>query len=161
MTLSGLVLKSPTIRSNRQDSHTSGTFVIPTSKPIPRSSRYSITPPAASRPNALPPLSKTAWITSAAAIGFKSSDSLDAGPPPRTSSPAAAPRSQIITVHPVPASLFSALPILMFSISVILISFILLISLLLPVILKQDPLNENPVGKIFIHFSYLYSISHF
>ena len=39
--------------------------------------------------------------------GFSSWLSLEAGPPPLTSRPAAMPSSQINTVQPVPASLFS------------------------------------------------------
>ena len=69
-----------------------------------------ITPPAASRPNALPPLSNTAWIVSAAATGRSSSDSREAGPPPRTSRPAAAPCGHSNTVQPVAAAASCALP---------------------------------------------------
>ena len=63
---------------------------------------------AASNPNALPPLSKTAWIDSLAALGLSSSVSLEAGPSPRTSTPVGASCSHIITVQPVAASIFWA-----------------------------------------------------
>ena len=105
-----------------QDWHTRGTCMSPTAKPMPFSARYSITPPAASSPNALPPLKRTACITSVVAAGFKSSVSLEAGPPPLTSTPAGIPFSHIITVHPVACSKSSAFPIFTFSISLISIS---------------------------------------
>ena len=76
-------------------------------------------------PNALPPDSTMAWIFSAAAIGFNNSLSSDAGPPPRTSSPAGAPFSKRNTVQPVPASVFSIFPIFKFLNSVIGISNII------------------------------------
>lgn len=58
-------------------------------------------------------------------MGFSSSLSREAGPPPRTSSPAGAPSlPNSSTVQPVAASVFSALPICNPSKSVILISFI-------------------------------------
>lgn len=62
-------------------------------------------------------------MPSAAAVGCKSWLSREAGPPPRTSTPAGAPRSQRITVQPVAASGSCAQPILRFSISVMAISF--------------------------------------
>ncbi len=63
----------------------------------------------------------------AAARGFRSSDSREAGPPPRTSSPAAIPFSERNTVQPVPAAGFSACPIRMPFISVMRISFFIII----------------------------------
>ena len=41
---------------------------------MPRSSRYFWTPPAASRPKALPPDNRMAWMASAAAVGFSQSN---------------------------------------------------------------------------------------
>ena len=117
MALSGFILSDTNIKSKMQDSHTRGTRISPRANPIPFSARYSITPPAASRPKALPPLRRTACITSAEAAGLRSSVSLEAGPPPLTSTPAGIPFSHIITVQPVAYSVFSALPILIFSIS--------------------------------------------
>ena len=108
MAASGRTVQEPTVRSYKQEAQTSGTLAAPVSKPMPRSSSQRITPPAASSPKALPPLSTTAWIRSAAATGFSNSDSREAGPPPRTSSPAAAPSGHRTTVHPVAASRFSA-----------------------------------------------------
>src|SRR5665647_2170539 len=95
--LSGLHLGSPTTRSNSDAPQTIGTTPTPTSNPTPFSSKYSIAPDPASRPYALPPLSITAWICSTRLTGLRSSVSLDAGPPPLTSTPAQAPFSHIIT----------------------------------------------------------------
>ena len=91
---------------------------------MPRSSRYRMTPPAASSPKALPPASTMAWMTCAAASGLSSSLSREAGPPPRTSSPAGAPSlPSSTTVQPVPAAVFSAWPIWRLSKDVMGISF--------------------------------------
>ena len=95
--------QSPQSRSKSTAEQTIGTFVTPTSKPIPRRSRSSITPDAASSPNALPPASTTAWIRSTRLRGSRRSVSRVPGAPPRTSTPATAPSSQTTTVHPVAA----------------------------------------------------------
>ena len=76
-------------------------------------------PPAASKPNALPPLNTIACILSALARGESRPVSRVAGPPPRISSPVGAPLSQMTTVHPVPALRFSACPIRIFSTSLV------------------------------------------
>ena len=88
--------------------------------------RYCITPSAASRPKALPPLIVTAFIACTIFSGLKRSVSLVAGPPPLTSTPAAAPFSHIITVQPVPFSISCAFPILKSAISDMLISLIVI-----------------------------------
>ena len=124
MAASGRVRASATVKSNRSDWQTRGTFVTPTSKPMPRSSRYRMTPPAASSPKALPPASTMAWMTCAAACGLSNSLSREAGPPPRTSSPAGAPSlPSSTTVQPVPAAVFSTWPIWRLSKDVMGISF--------------------------------------
>ena len=76
-------------------------------------------PPAASKPNALPPLNTIACILSALARGESRPVSRVAVPPPRISSPVGAPLSQMTTVHPVPALRFSACPIRIFSTSLV------------------------------------------
>ena len=72
-------------------------------------------------------------MASAAAVGFSSSLSLEAGPPPMTLKPAGAPPLKSSTVQPVPAVLFSALPTARFSKSLMLISFIVFTLSLAPV----------------------------
>src|SRR5450432_4750407 len=73
----------------------------PTATPMPRSSSQRITPPAASRPKALPPASRMAWTFSTALIGASSSVSRVPGAAPRTSTPQTAPPSASTTVQPV------------------------------------------------------------
>src|ERR687897_869533 len=73
--------------------------------PRPRSSSQRTTPSAAASPNALPPVSKTAWTCVALTSGDNRSVSRVPGPPPRTSPEATAPPSGAsTTVHPVAAS---------------------------------------------------------
>ena len=78
-----------------------GTKATPTSKPIFFSSRYRITPEAASSPNALPPVSTIACTLSTMLIGLSRSVSRVPGAAPRTSTPPVAPASAMMTVHPV------------------------------------------------------------
>ena len=96
----------------------------PASKPIFLSASSLITPEAASRPKAEPPLKTTALTAFTVFSLLRRSVSLVAGPPPLTSTPPTAPSSQTMTVHPVPFSLFSALPSLNPFMSVTLIIFI-------------------------------------
>ena len=81
-----------------------GTTVTITSRPMPSSSSFFMTPPAASSPKALPPVSTTPWTTSRLHTGFSASVSRVPGEPPRTSTPVTAPSGQRITVQPVPPS---------------------------------------------------------
>src|SRR5713101_2578712 len=74
------------------------------------SSRYFMTPLAASRPYALPPVSTTASTCSTRFSGCSSSVSRVAGAPPRTSTPPTATVSHRITVQPVAASRFVSCP---------------------------------------------------
>src|SRR5579871_1959615 len=69
------------------------------------SSRYRITPLAASSPKALPPERRMACAFSTAFVGDSRSVSRVPGAEPRTSTPAVAPASHKITVHPVGRSL--------------------------------------------------------
>jgi len=62
-----------------------------------------MTPWAALSPNALPPVSRTAWTPVAFADGVSSSLSRVPGPPPRTSAAATVPSGSRTTVHPVQA----------------------------------------------------------
>ena len=78
-----------------------GTTPYGVGKPIFRSSRYRMTPDAASRPNALPPASTMAWTWSTRLRGFSRSVSRVPGAEPRTSTPATAPPSARTTVQPV------------------------------------------------------------
>ena len=70
---------------------TTGTRAAPVSWPRPRSSHQRCTPDAASRPNALPPLSTSAVTSCTDASGASRSVSRVAGPPPRTSTPPTEP----------------------------------------------------------------------
>ena len=63
MALSGRTWWLPTDRSKITAVGTMGTRVTVTSKPRPCSSRNSMTPPAASRPKALPPVIRTPWTS--------------------------------------------------------------------------------------------------
>ena len=60
-------------------------------KAEPPSASPCITPSAAASPNALPPVSTTAWTRSTALRGSRRSVSRVPGPPPRTSTPPTAP----------------------------------------------------------------------
>ena len=68
---------------------------------MPRSSSQRITPPAASRPKALPPARRTACTFSTVFTGASSSVSRVPGAAPRTSTPQTAPPSASTTVQPV------------------------------------------------------------
>ena len=147
------------------DCTTRGTFVTPTSKPISRSSRYFITPPAASRPKAEPPDSTRAWIPFASATGFKSGVSREAGPPPLMSTPAGDCLSKRNTVQPVKPLVASSWPILKPPISIMSIScicftlyhaFLLTQMLFLPflvqLLIKQADLISPPYIQFHIYF---------
>src|SRR5579883_2582137 len=70
-----------------------------------------MTPPAASRPYALPPVRQIAWIRSGELSGESKSVSRVPGAPPRTSTPATAPCSpNRTTVQPVSAPKSSSCP---------------------------------------------------
>src|SRR5579884_3493553 len=69
-----------------------------------------MTPLAASRPKALPPVSRMAFTRSTRCRGRSRSVSRVAGAPPRTSTPPVAGRSQRMTVQPVPASRLVSCP---------------------------------------------------
>ena len=125
MFTSGKAAGSPTARSNSEAPHTIGTLMpTPTSKPMSRSESSLITPDAASSPKADPPLRMTALTAFTVFSLLRRSVSLVAGPPPLTSTPPTAPSSHMITVQPVPFSLFSALPSLNPSMSEMLMIFI-------------------------------------
>src|SRR5436190_17449241 len=106
---SGRMRGSPTQRSNRIAAGTIGTTKgvaapsagAPMVAPMPRSSSQRMTPPAASRPNALPPARTTACTLSIALTGSSNSVSRVPGEAPRTSTPATAPARAITTVQPV------------------------------------------------------------
>ena len=88
-------------------------------KPMFCSSRYCMTPVAASRPNAEPPASVMAWILSMALRSWNKSVSRVPGADPRTSTPPVAPSRARMTVVPVMASKFWAWPTWMPGTSVI------------------------------------------
>jgi hypothetical protein len=71
--------------------------------PAPFSSSQRITPSAAARPKALPPVSRIASIWRTVFIGSSRSVSRVPGPPPRTSTAATAPPGTRTTVQPVAA----------------------------------------------------------
>ena len=98
---SGRAAASPTARSNSTAAGTIGTRATPASKPIPRSSSQRWTPLAAARPNALPPVSRTAWISFTAVPGRMASVSRVPGAPPLTSTDPLVPGGHRTTVHPV------------------------------------------------------------
>src|SRR5699024_415262 len=98
---SGLILLFPILRSKITADGTIGTLVTPTSNPIPCSSKYLITPDAASTPNAEPPDKTIPCIFSIIFLEDSKSVSLVPGAEPLTSTPAVAPSSQIIVVQPV------------------------------------------------------------
>ena len=83
---------------------TIGTRPAMVSWPRPRSSHQRMTPDAASRPKALPPLSSSAVTSATEASGPSRSVSRVAGPPPRTSTAPTVPGGGRITVQPVPAA---------------------------------------------------------
>src|SRR6185437_7653323 len=95
----------PRSRSNSAAAGTIGTRATRASKPRFRSSRYRITPEAASKPKALPPVRSSAWISCTVAVGARRSVSRVAGAPPPTATPARMlPASGNNTVQPVSAS---------------------------------------------------------
>ena len=108
--MSGRTSADPNARSKMQLEHTIGTRVGPTGRPMPRASSSRAAPLAASRPNAEPPDSMTAWTTSTVFSGRSRSVSRLAGAPPRTSTPPVAPAGAMMAVHPVPASGFVQCP---------------------------------------------------
>src|SRR5581483_7402218 len=97
----GRALGSPTPRSNRTAAGTIGTTARPAGNPTPRSSRYRTTPSAAASPNALPPVSRTAFTCSTSIPGRSRSVSRVPGAPPRTSPEPTVPGGASTTVHPV------------------------------------------------------------
>src|SRR6266511_778443 len=106
----GRAFGSPTPRSNRTAAGTMGTRATPASNPIPRSSRNRTTPSAAARPNALPPVSRTAWTSWTSMPGRRRSVSRVPGAPPRTSPDPTVPGGHSTTVHPVSPSRSVQLP---------------------------------------------------
>ncbi len=94
---------SPVPRSNSTAAGTIGTRTpeSPTSNPIPRSSSQPITPSAAARPKALPPVRSTASTCSTSMPGRSRSVSRVPGAPPRTSPDPTVPGGQSTTVQPV------------------------------------------------------------
>ena len=98
---SGRMRASPTHRSNSTAAGTMGTRAGPTCTPWPCSSSQRITPVAASRPKALPPVSRMACTCSSVASGCSRSVSRVPGAAPRTSTPATAPCGHSSTVQPV------------------------------------------------------------
>jgi hypothetical protein len=99
--LSGLVCALPMFKSKIAAAATIGILAHGVLYPIRRLSRYSITPSAAASPNALPPLSTTAWISCIALSAASRGVSRDAGELPRTSHPPIVFGGQRITVQPV------------------------------------------------------------
>ncbi len=96
----------PRPRSNTTAAGTTGTTPArssgePIGNPSPCSSSQPTTPSAAARPNALPPVRHTAWITSTRFSGRSASVSRVPGPPPRTLTPGVAPSGTNTTVVPV------------------------------------------------------------
>ena len=97
----GRAAGSPTPRSNRIAAGTIGTRAGPASNPIPRESSHRATPSAAASPNALPPVSTTAWTSSTRVPGRSASVSRVPGAPPRTSTDPTVPGGHRTTVQPV------------------------------------------------------------
>ncbi len=98
---SGRAVDSPIARSNRTAAGTIGTRATPASNPTPRSSSQRATPSAAARPNALPPVRSTAWISLTEVPGRIGSVSRVPGAPPLTSTDPVVPGGHSTTVHPV------------------------------------------------------------
>ena len=92
------------LRSKRIAAGTIGTRASPTAKPRPCAASQSMTPAAASSPNAEPPDSTIASTRSTSVAGPSSSVSRLPGAPPRTSTAATAGASAITTVAPVIAA---------------------------------------------------------
>ena len=88
----GRIFQSPIARSNRIAAGTIGTFPTPTGKPIPFSSRYRITPVAASRPKADPPERRTAWTCCTRVHGIEQVGLARPGRPAAHVHPAHGPR---------------------------------------------------------------------
>src|SRR6266545_7337199 len=97
----GRALGSPIPRSNSAAPGTMGTTATPAGNPIPRSSRYRMTPAAAPKPNALPPARRTPCTSLTNIPGRSRSVSLVAGAPPRTSPDPTVPGGHNTTVQPV------------------------------------------------------------
>src|SRR5919106_159244 len=97
----GRAVGSPTRRSNTTAAGTIGTRATPTSNPTPRSSSHRITPSAAARPNALPPVRRTPCTSSTSRPGWRRSVSRVPGAPPRTSPEPIVPGGGRTTVQPV------------------------------------------------------------
>ena len=98
---SGRAAGSPTTRSNSTAPTTMGMRAIPVSNPTPRSSSQRMTPFAAARPKALPPVSRIAFAPGMSVSGRRQSVPSVPGAPPRTSAAATEPSGHRITVHPV------------------------------------------------------------
>ena len=113
---------SPKARSNMTAVGTMGTRVTPTSKPMFLSSRYLMTPPAASRPKALPPDRNIPWTSSTTWATPRASTCLVPAALPLTSIPQVAPLSKRMTVQPVQPSKSEAWPTRMPSMSVMALS---------------------------------------
>ena len=108
---SGVTLASPTPRSNKTAAGTMGTRAMPISMPMPDCAKKRMTPSAAARPKALPPLKTTACACSTRLPGRRTSVSRVPGAAPRTLTPAIAPsRGPKTTVTPVRADSFSICP---------------------------------------------------
>lgn len=98
---SGRARAEPRCRSKMTAAGTMGIRLRPAGKPTPRASRNCMTPAAASRPKALPPVRKMAWTQSTRCPGRQGVRSRVPAAEPRMSTPHTAPRSQRTTVQPV------------------------------------------------------------
>ena len=107
---SGRIEPFPISRSNSTAAGTMGILHRPTVAPAPRCSRNSMTPAAASSPNALPPVKRIPSIASIEAVGASNASSRVPGDPPRTSTPQTARAGNRSTVQPVAATGSSADP---------------------------------------------------
>jgi hypothetical protein len=92
---------SPSQRSKSTAAGTMGTRAGPTARPWPWRASQRSTPPAASRPNALPPVSSRPCTTGTAFSGLNKSVSRVPGAPPLCATPALAPSGHSTTVQPV------------------------------------------------------------
>ena len=104
--------ESPAARSKIARVGTIGTFPAAVGTPRPISSKYCITPSAAARPKADPPVRQIPSTDSTALSTARRSSSREAGAPPRTSPEATLPSGSSMTVHPVCASVCVQCPIL-------------------------------------------------
>ena len=100
----------PNPRSKIAAVGTIGTTPAGVGCPMPRSSRKRMTPFAAPRPKAEPPVSSTALTSSMRRPGAMASVSLVAGAPPGTTTEPVVPFGTRTTVHPVKASSFVQCP---------------------------------------------------